>query len=73
MDGATRVYELDVEEVITDLVRALNDRGIDVVEQVPAGVWWFRTDEDRASLCRRMADAFHELVCAGLHDIPQEG
>lgn len=71
MAARERVYELDAEAVMTELLQMLLDHGYDVVEQVPAGVWWFKTEGDAASLARETGALFQRLVSDRLQEIEQ--
>ena len=72
MEDEEYVYELDAEAIVKDLLAALSDRGEDVVEQVPAGVWWFRTRKDRDTVTADIVGAFGALVRGNLRTIEQD-
>ena len=72
MDGTRHVYELDADAVVAGLFDELIRRGNDVVEQVPAGVWWVTTDKDARTVSMEISAAFADLVARGLREIEQD-
>lgn len=63
------VYELDVDAILAALPAALTDRGFEVIEGNPTGLWWLHSAEERdvafealsAVLTGVVADHFHEV------------
>jgi len=63
------VYELDVDAILAALPTALTDRGFEVIEGNPSGLWWLHSAEERdvafealsAALTRVVADHFREI------------
>lgn len=72
MHDEIHVYELDAESIVRDLLTALVERGEDVVEQAPAGVWWFRTHKDQAAVAADIVEAFGILATRNLRRIEQD-
>ncbi|MGI8824545.1 MAG: hypothetical protein ACR2JC_02660 [Chloroflexota bacterium] len=73
MHEVDRVYELNADGIVSDLLNLLSERGNNVVEQAPAGVWWFQTDKEMKTVEQEIVDAFACLVARDLREIHQEG
>jgi hypothetical protein len=71
MNEDLNVYELDIDAVMSDLESVLTDRGYDVREQVPAGVWWFKTDKSASETSGEIGRLVHELVTRRLRSVEQ--
>ena len=67
----TSVYELDIDGLITNLSEMLTERGYEVTEQVPAGVWWFRTQGDAESVRSEIGRTFGEAAARSLRLVPE--
>lgn len=65
------IYELDTDALLTELSRLLTERGYDVTEQVPAGVWWLRSARDPDQTEADILAVLHRLVADGLRKIEQ--
>lgn len=64
----TTVYELDIDGLIAEL---LTDQGFEVTEQVPAGVWWFRTNRDAETVRHEIGEAFAQVAERRLRLVPE--
>ncbi|HLJ66674.1 MAG TPA: hypothetical protein VKX16_04875 [Chloroflexota bacterium] len=71
MNEQQNVFELDVDDMMAELERLLTDRGYEVREQVPAGVWWFRTDRVLDETAGDIAVALEQSVRSNLRVIEQ--
>jgi hypothetical protein len=71
MNERLRVYELDTDELMAQVESTLVQRGYDVREQIPAGVWWFRTDAEPEAAAEEIAGLFRDLVVAHLRTVEQ--
>lgn len=69
MNEELNVYELDTDALMTDIEEELTIRGYDVREQVPAGVWWFRTEKMRDEACQEIGALFERMVQSRLHPV----
>jgi hypothetical protein len=70
--GPRRVYELDTDGLLADLMARLADEGFDVVEQIPVGVWWIATEPGgKADLCEQLGRLFQRLVTERLREVEQ--
>lgn len=54
------VYELDVDGLAATLRDILLQRGFDVVEQVPAGIWWLKSGHGPDAMQREVETALAE-------------
>jgi len=66
---ARRVYELDTDDLMSRIKSSLAEGGYEVVEQIPAGVWWLKTDRSRAEIARQLTELFQRLVVDELHEV----
>jgi dTDP-glucose pyrophosphorylase len=66
MNEELRVYEFDTEELITRLQDQLIDRGYDVREQTPQGVWWIATDKSRDDAATEISGLLRDLIAERL-------
>jgi hypothetical protein len=71
MKHGGRVYELDTDALLAKLQAMLRQNGIDVREQIPAGVWWFHSDQRRDAIGRRLTEIFGQMVSESLREIEQ--
>lgn len=67
----TTVYELDIDGLIAELGELLTDQGFEVTEQVPAGVWWFRTNRDAETVRHEIGEAFAQIAERRLRLVPE--
>ena len=66
------VYEFDTEAVLAGLSGALQSRGFEVIEGMPAGVWWLHSVEERDVAFAALAAALEEVVAANFREVPEE-
>jgi hypothetical protein len=71
MNHERRVYELDSDAVLANLQAMLRQSGIEVREQIPAGVWWFHSEQRRDAIERRLTEIFGQIVSESLREIQQ--
>ncbi len=69
MNEDLTVYELDTDDIMRTVETELPERGYDVREQVPAGVWWFATDKDPETVAAEIGDLFRTLIVDRLRRI----
>ena len=69
MNEEGNVFELDIDDMMAEVERVLIDEGYDVREQVPAGVWWFRTDRGRDETTRDIVRALERALQESLRTI----
>jgi hypothetical protein len=71
MSHERHVYELDTDALMATLQTMLRRNGIDVREQIPAGVWWLHSDQPRDAIRRELTDIFGQIVSGSLREIEQ--
>jgi hypothetical protein len=64
-----RVYELDVDSLVAQLRDVLAERGVEVTEQVPAGLWWLRGPSAPNAARQTLETAFSELLSQCLRPV----
>jgi len=71
MQPQQHVYELDTDALMTDLQRALEERGYEVIEHAPAGVWWLTTGHDASTAAGELAELVKRLIAERLQEVEQ--
>ena len=65
------VYELDVDGILAALPEALTDRGFEVIEGNPSGLWWLHSAEERDVAFEALAAALTGVVAEHFREIEQ--
>ncbi len=71
MEPQQHVYELDTDALMADLQRALEERGYEVVERAPAGVWWLTTGHTPNVAAGELAEITQRLIAERMQEVEQ--
>ncbi|GAC1443614.1 MAG: hypothetical protein NVSMB52_02160 [Chloroflexota bacterium] len=71
MNEDLNVFELDTNDLMLSVETALEARGFEVLEQVPAGVWWLKTDTDTVATAEEVAAVFKSCLTVLLRKVEQ--
>ncbi|MDQ2743698.1 MAG: hypothetical protein M3Z66_15590 [Chloroflexota bacterium] len=71
MQAPQHVYELDTDALMAELQRALEERGYEVIERAPAGVWWLTTVHDSSTAAGEVAEIVKRLIAERMQEVEQ--
>ncbi len=71
MQAPQHVYELDTDALMAGLQRALEERGYEVIEQAPAGVWWLTTGHEPSVAAGELAAILKRLIAERMQEVEQ--
>ena len=69
MTEGSRSYELDTDGLMAELERTLSERGYEVTEQMPAGIWWVKTDREPPEAREEIGNLVRHLVMEQLRPL----
>ena len=65
------VYEFDIDAILAALPAALTDRGFEVIEGNPSGLWWLHSVEERDVAYEALSAVLTEVVGGHFHEVDQ--